>query len=92
MLLRTARRKGGAIFVWHTLAPAISREDHSSYCFVQSGGAPALRELTRDMEQNNEDALGSKRSAEIHSDEVQRDRVSSARAPGKRVVLRNIGY
>ncbi|RNF38300.1 hypothetical protein EEX84_15350 [Planococcus salinus] len=32
------------------------------------------------MEQNSEDALGIKRSAEIHSGEVERDRVSSARA------------
>ena len=31
-----ARRKGGAIFVWRTLPPAISREDHSSYCSGQS--------------------------------------------------------
>ncbi len=56
MLLRTARRKGGAIFVWHTLAPAISREEHSSYCSAQSGTAPLLRVLFKDMEQNSEDA------------------------------------
>ncbi|OHX51129.1 hypothetical protein BB776_03600 [Planococcus salinarum] len=37
-----ARRKGGAIFVWHTLAPAISQEEHLSYCSAQSRGAPAL--------------------------------------------------
>ena len=30
------------------------------------------------MEQNSEDAMGTKRSAEIHSGEVQRARVSSA--------------
>ena len=33
------------------------------------------------MEQNSEDAQGTKRSAEIHSGEVKRVRVSSARAP-----------
>ena len=33
------------------------------------------------MEQNSEDAQGTKRSAEINSGEVKRDRVSSARAP-----------
>jgi hypothetical protein len=30
-------------------------------------GAAALREISKDMEQNSEDALGIKRSAEIHS-------------------------
>ena len=33
------------------------------------------------MEQNSEDAQGFRRSAEIHSGEVERARVSSARAP-----------
>ncbi len=59
---------------WHTLAPTISREDHSSFAssaFACSGGAPALREIFKDMEQNNEDSMGTKRSAEIHSDEVR---------------------
>src|SRR5690606_22376363 len=39
------------------------------------------------MEQNSEDALGSRRmpmKCKIHSGEVERARVSSARAPGKR--------
>ena len=31
-----ARRKGGAANSWRSLAPAISREDHSSYCSAQS--------------------------------------------------------
>ena len=34
---------------------------------VHSGAAPAWREISKDMEQNSEDALGIKRSAEIHS-------------------------
>ena len=41
-----------------SLAPAISREDHSSSApsaFACSGGAPALREVSRDMEQNSEE-------------------------------------
>ena len=85
-----ARRKGGAICVWHTLPPAISREDHSSYCSGRHSPAPEPRrrwgscydwEKIWDMKQNSEDAMGTKRSAEIHSDEVQRVRVSSARAP-----------
>ncbi|RAZ74623.1 hypothetical protein DP120_14950 [Planococcus halotolerans] len=45
MLLRTARRKGGAESLWRTLAPAISREDHSSFApsaFACSIDAPAL--------------------------------------------------
>ncbi|RLQ86760.1 hypothetical protein D9754_15195 [Planomicrobium sp. Y74] len=40
-----------------------------------------LKVVLRDMEQNSEDAQGSKRSVKIHSDEVKRVRVSSARAP-----------
>ncbi|RLQ92502.1 hypothetical protein D9754_00345 [Planomicrobium sp. Y74] len=73
------------------MAPAISREEHSSYRFAQSGGAPALREVSRDMEQNSEDSLGSKRSAEIHSGEGQRVRVSSARAKcGRRLFGRRL--
>ena len=53
-----------------SLAPTISREDRSSYCSVgirlllSRAGA---RKLSKDMEQNSEDALGIKRSAEIHS-------------------------
>src|SRR5690606_19380483 len=39
------------------------------------------KEISRDMEQNSEDAMGTKRSAEIHSGEVKRVRVSSVRAP-----------
>ncbi|RNF40971.1 hypothetical protein EEX84_01060 [Planococcus salinus] len=35
--------------------------------FACSGGAPALREVAKDMEQNSEDAQGTKRSGEIHS-------------------------
>ena len=57
MLLRTARRKGGANFVAH-LSSRISREGHSSYAssaFACSWDAPALREVTKDMEQNSED-------------------------------------
>src|SRR5690606_11654429 len=68
-------------------APTISREDHSSYCSAQSGAAPLLREVSRDMKQNSEDAQGSRRmptKCKIHSGEVQRARVSSARAPGSR--------
>ena len=38
-----ARRKGGAIYVWHTLPPAISREDHSSYCSGRHSPAPEPR-------------------------------------------------
>jgi len=84
MLLCDARRKGGAICIWRNLAPAISRENHSTYCSVgirllqSRAGA---REVSRDMEQNSEDAQGAKRSAEIHSGEVQQARVSSAQAP-----------
>ena len=39
-----------------------------------------LGEISRDMEQNSEDARVTKRSAEIHSDEVERGRVSSVQA------------
>ena len=37
-------------------APTISREEHSSYCSAQSGAAPLLSEISRDMKQNSEDA------------------------------------
>ncbi len=64
-------------------APAISREEHSSYCSAQSIGAPALNDISRDMEQNSEDSQATKRSAEIHSGEVERAQVSSAQAARK---------
>ncbi len=83
MLLRTARRKGGAIFVWHTLAPAISREEHSSYCSAQSGDAPLLREISIDVDQKSGDSQATERSTEIHSGEVQGARVSSAQTVRK---------
>ncbi|PKH10021.1 hypothetical protein CXF70_12500 [Planomicrobium sp. MB-3u-38] len=37
------------------MAPAISREEHSSYCFAEFRGAPALREFSKDMKQNSAD-------------------------------------
>ena len=57
MLLRTARRKGGAASSRRTLVPTISREEHSSSAPF---GIRLLRsragagELSKDMEQNSE--------------------------------------
>ena len=55
-----------------SLAPTISRENHSSYCSVGISlllNRAGAREDSRDMEQNSEDSQGSKRSAETHSGE-----------------------
>ncbi len=51
-----------------------------------------LREISRDMEQNSEDSQVTKRSAEIHSDEVKRVRVSSARATRKAELFCGISF
>ncbi|MFD1032834.1 hypothetical protein [Metaplanococcus flavidus] len=51
---------------------------------------PSLSELSKDMEQNSEDAQGIKRSAEIHSGEEPE--LAQREPPGKRAVLRNIGF
>ncbi len=77
-----------------SLPPAIRREDYSSSvlsAFACSGEAPLLKEISKDMEQNSEDSQGIRntvgfqlcfeRSAEIHSGEVKRARVSLAQAP-----------
>ncbi len=46
-----------------------------------------LKVLLRDMEQSSADSQVSKRSAEIHSGEVERARVSSAQATRKAELL-----
>ncbi len=90
MLLRTARRKGAP----STYGDLSSRNKprkalvFAPSAFACSIGAPVLREISRDMEQNSEDSWGTKRSAEIHSDEVQRARVSLAQAKCRSKVVR----
>ncbi len=88
MLLRIARRKGCAIFVWRTLPPAISREDNSSYCSIQSlsrgfAGVHFCRELEAPAIY-----LSFSIDLSIHSDEAERERVSSARAKSWLKVVR----
>ena len=65
-----------------SLAHATSREEHPSHSSAQPVDAPALGRcmengrllffswFSKDMEQNSEDAWGTKRSAEIHSGEA----------------------
>ncbi len=78
MLLRTARRKGGA----KALLASRNKPRRALVLLLRPVLSRAgAREISRDMEHNSEDAMGTKRSAEIHSGEVKRDRVSSGRAP-----------